>query len=281
MGQAAQGRRARGEREAEAQGRHDQASKPMSIRDAAFAVMAERTRRRATTATCRPNARQIFYAARPEILRLAKVDTVDSKRFTQELLVDYMNDHPDECAGWNVVFYDRGHFVEPHTGRVVGLGTLAVRKYVGGYAKPKLIEGGFAGPRIATRGPEGRFGGLLYIEKEGFEPLLDQARIADRFDLAIMSCKGMSVTAARELVDQTCARFKVPLYILHDFDVAASRSRPRCTRRTAAIKFGTVSGEDFKVVDLGLRLADVERLGLQSEPVSPSARTARMRCASG
>ena len=35
-----------------------------------------------------------------------------------------------------------------------------------------------------------------------------------------MSCKGMSVTAARELVDQTCARFKVPLYILHDFDVA-------------------------------------------------------------
>ena len=46
---------------------------------------------------------------------------------------------------------------------------------------------------------------MLYIEKEGFDPLIEQAQIAERHDLAIMSCKGMSVTAARELVDRTCA----------------------------------------------------------------------------
>ena len=66
----------------------------------------------------------------------------------------------------------------------------------------------FTGPKIKTHGPEGRFSGFLYIEKEGFEPLLSHARIAERFDLAIMSCKGMSVTAARELVDQTWARYR-------------------------------------------------------------------------
>jgi hypothetical protein len=143
---------------------------------------------------------QIYYAARPDILKLAGVDALDSGRFTQSLLIDFMNERPEQCADWNVVFSDRGHFTEPHTGREVGLGTLAVRGYVESYSKPELVEGSFAGPHVDTHGPEGRFGGIVYIEKEGFEPLFEQARIAERFDLAIMSCKGMCVTAARELV---------------------------------------------------------------------------------
>ena len=177
-----------------------------------------------------------------------------------------MHEHPDLCADWNVVFSDRGHFTEPHTGREIELGTLAVRGYVESYSKQELVEGSFAGPRIDTHGPEGRFGGIVYIEKEGFEPLLEQARIAEQFDLAVMSCKGMSVTAARELVDQTCARFKVPLYILHDFDISGFSIATTLHKSNRRFKFSTVSGEDFKVVDLGLRFADIGRLG--REPVS-------------
>jgi hypothetical protein len=260
------------ERNAQARLRRDDAlrasAKPMSIRDAAFGVMARAYAAASDNGKLPANARQIYYAARAEVLRLAQVDTVDSGRFTQELLIDFINDHPDECAEWNVVFSDRGHFVEPHTGRVVGLGTLAVRKYVGAYAKPLLIEGGFNDPQVSTHGPEGRFGALLYVEKEGFEPLLQQARIAERFDLAIMSCKGMSVTAARELVDQTCARFKVPLFVLHDFDIAGFSIASTLHQSNRRYQFSTVSGEDFKVVDLGLRLDDVEHMGLASEPVA-------------
>ena len=117
------------------------AAKPMSIRDAAFSVMAEPYAMASGNGAWWAEARQIFYAARPAILRLAEVDKVDSKRFTQELLVDYVNDHPDECGTWKVAFDDRGHFAEPHTHREIGLGTLAVRNYVNGYTKPKLIEG--------------------------------------------------------------------------------------------------------------------------------------------
>ena len=51
--------------------------------------------------------------------------------------------------------------------------------------------------RFPTSGPRNRFGAILFIEKEGFKPLLDAARIAERFDIAIMSTKGMSVTASR------------------------------------------------------------------------------------
>jgi hypothetical protein len=142
--------------------------KPMSIRDAAFKVMAKVYAAASDNGKLPAEPRQIYYAARGEILRLAKVERLDSGRFTQEFLVDYLNEHPEECAAWDVVFSDRGHFVEPHTGRVVGLGTMAVRDYTGGYANPALIESVFAGPQIKTRGPEGRFAGLLYIEKQGF-----------------------------------------------------------------------------------------------------------------
>jgi hypothetical protein len=160
------------------------AAKPMSIKDAAYRVMASAYAAASDNGALPANARQIYYAARPEILRLAEVDTVNAPNFTQGLLIDFMAEHPDDCAEWNVVFSDRGHFVEPHTGRTVGLGTLAVRQYVGGYTRPALIEGGFTAPQVETQGPEGRFNGLLYIEKEGFEPLLKQA--ADR--RAFRSC---------------------------------------------------------------------------------------------
>ena len=40
------------------------------------------------------------------------------------------------------------------------------------------------------------------------------------FDIAIMSCKGMSVTAARTLVEANCRKRGIPLFVLHDFDKA-------------------------------------------------------------
>jgi hypothetical protein len=78
----------------------------------------------------------------------------------------------------------------------------------------------------------------------------------------------MSVTAARELVDQTCARFKVPLYIMHDFDVTGFSIACTLHQSNRRYRFSPVSGDDFKVIDFGLRLDDVERLGLASEPVT-------------
>ena len=37
---------------------------------------------------------------------------------------------------------------------------------------------------------------MLYIEKEGFTPLFELVQLAERFDISIMSSKGMSVIAA-------------------------------------------------------------------------------------
>src|ERR1700759_3498962 len=54
--------------------------------------------------------------------------------------------------------------------------------------------------KYPTMGPQHRYAAVLFIEKEGFAPLLRAARIAERFDIAIMSTKGMSTTAARQLL---------------------------------------------------------------------------------
>ena len=58
---------------------------------------------------------------------------------------------------------------------------------------------------------------MLFIEKEGFDDLFDAVQLRERYDLAIMSTKGMSVTAARELVDGY-GQAGIPVFVLHDFD---------------------------------------------------------------
>jgi hypothetical protein len=84
---------------------------------------------------------------------------------------------------WDVVYDDRGHFIEPHTGHIIGLGTISVREYLGELAAPKLIAPGFAPGAAETRGPDGCFGAVLFVEKEGFLPLFEAVQLAERFDL--------------------------------------------------------------------------------------------------
>ena len=103
---------------------------------------------------------------------------------------------------------------------MIGLGTLAVQGVHQGLREPKIEPVGVAAAKVDTYGPKGRYAGVLYIEKEGFTRDLGSAAIAERFDLAIASIKGMSVTACRMLVEELCGRQGLPLFVLHDFDKA-------------------------------------------------------------
>jgi len=132
---------------------------------------------------------------------------------------------------------------------------------------------------MAARGLEGvarqrarrlRGGRILFLEKEGFGPLLEEVRLAERYDLAIMSTKGMSVTASRELVQELCATHDIPRLVLHDFDI--SRFTIFGTLRSSTRRF--THGRTFKVIDLGLRLADIEDLEQEEVHVSSPSKTA-------
>jgi hypothetical protein len=203
------------------------------------------------------NARQIMYAARRHIQKVTGKQ-LDDQYFCQTLLPDYMEEHG---VDWDVVYDARGHFTEPHCDTSFGIGTLEVRNYLANFHAPKLVDASTSQAKVETSGPDGSFGAVLFIEKEGFDPLLKAAQIADKYDIGIMSTKGMSVTAARALADEMCHDHDIPLLLLRDFDKAGFSIAGTLQRDTRRYQFQNM----ISVVNLGLSLADVEEMGLESE----------------
>jgi hypothetical protein len=192
--------------------------------------------------------------------------------FTQVLLPQFMQEQ-ELTEDWDVVFDARGHFTEPHTNHEVSLGTLDVRHYLSDQADADDTD--FDPDDLyPTHGPENRFSAILFIEKEGFMPLFKKVELAKRYDIAIMSTKGLSNTAARLLVDQLCGEHNsIPLFVLHDFDKAGFSIASTLRRSTSRYEFKN----RIKVIDMGLRLTDVEEWELASESFHTKASTLSMR----
>jgi hypothetical protein len=148
--------------------------------------------------------------------------------------------------GWNVLYGARGVFKEPHaavndTG--LAMSTANVRNYLGARTASPRIER--IRPRFPTRGAANRISAVLICEKEGFDDLLEAEGIPNRYDLALMSTKGISARAARDLA----AGLQVPCFTLHDMD-----------------KNGFVMAAGFpSATDLGIHLDDVDEWGLAPE----------------
>jgi hypothetical protein len=182
---------------------------------------------------------------------------LDDKYFTQGLLPDYVSEFKPDWAD-KVMYDERGHFREPHTDHEIGLGTAAVRDYIDRLSDPELQEKFKV--KVKTTGPKHRFGAVLFVEKEGFDALFEQVQIAERYDLAFMSCKGISVTAARELADRMCAEYDIPLFLLTDFDKSGFVGAGTFQKDNRRYTFGN----EFEVIHIGLRLKDIQRLGIEA-----------------
>ncbi len=236
----------------------------MSIKDASFRVM-ERAYMRASNNNMLPaNARQIMYQARPLIQELTTKMWKNDSLFTQDYLPRFIREHSALTASWDVVYDARGHIQEPHTERRIDLGTVEVREYIQQWhreAPPLTIDPISLG--VDTHGPANRFGAVLFIEKEGFSALLDRVEVAKRYDIAIMSTKGMSVTASRQLVESLTAK-GVPTLVAHDFDVSGLTICHTLQANTTRYKFERPPN----VKCLGLRLIDARNMGLASENVT-------------
>jgi hypothetical protein len=110
--------------------------------------------------------------------------------------------------------------------------------------------------------PDNRFGAVLFVEKEGFMPLFRAVKLAQRYDLAIMSTKGLSTTAARQLVDHLVGEKKVPVFCIRDFDLDGFKI-------AGTLREGTrrYSWRSRGAIDLGLRGEDIETWELEHEEV--------------
>jgi len=234
-----------------------------TIVDAAAMVMEEAYLKASAGGKYPAHARQIYYPARGPIEEMAG-RKLKSDYFNGTIVPDYIANHPDKTRDWDVVFDARGHLEEPHTGHIVDLGTLGVREYLTDEGEPIFTaQPDFQNLRVRTKGPACRYGALLFIEKEGFMPLFKAVKLAERYDIAIMSSKGQSSVAARHLADELCSRHQIPLLVLHDFDAYGFSILGTLSHDNERYEFS----HKIRVIDFGLHLEDVKKYRLPTEDV--------------
>jgi DNA topoisomerase VI subunit B len=208
--------------------------------------------------------RQLMYKTRELVGNLRGARWFDDDKSFNDVLDAFLAAHPEETADWDVVYDARGHFTEPHTGRCIPLGTLEVRGYLTSCRKePELMPVPVEiDTDCPTMGPAHRFQFALFVEKEGFDSLYQAVHLAERYDLAIMSTKGMSVRAARALVEWL-SEAGVTILVWRDFDKSGFSILRTLSQNSGAYRFKTSP----RVIDLGLRLTDIQEWNLQTEPV--------------
>jgi hypothetical protein len=239
-------------------------SSRVTVKEAAELVMEEAYLKASSNGTLPAHARQIMYAAR-DAIQEETGEPLKDQYFCQTILPDYLSDHPEQTKNWDVVFDARGHFAEPHSKRSVPLGTIEVRNYLSAACSPRInkdvVIHQLAKSSFPTCGPTNRYQAILFIEKEGFNPLFKATRLAERYDLAIMSTKGLSVTASRMLIDKLSGKYNIPVFTLHDFDLYGFRILGTLKRSNRRYVFEN----RVQITDLGLRLEDVLDNDLESE----------------
>ena len=161
----------------------------------------------------------------------------------RQLLPDYIEEN--RGVDWDVVYDDRGHFREPHTDRPSAARDAERAQTTSPPSRNHEPDAsGFDLPRagaFSTRGPTHRFGAILFIEKEGFMPLFEAVQLAERFDLAIMSTKGVSVTAAGSWWTSCAASMRSRCWCCTTSTSPALPSSARCSGTPGAIRSRTPS----------------------------------------
>jgi hypothetical protein len=179
---------------------------------------------------------------------------------------------PEKTAHWKIAASARGIITIPHANIQIPCGTRDVDSYLATRHRHDQwndlnirLPGGWP-----SRAEGQRYQAVLFIEKEGFNEMLEEAKIGERFDVAIISCKGQSVVAARKMVDMVCAMYVgVPLYTVHDFDPYGLSIVQRLTSVSDYARKHDLVKYEFRnqinITDLGLRLEDVQEHDLVSE----------------
>jgi hypothetical protein len=148
---------------------------------------------------------------------------------TGEYFDDLLGQYQDEVDPVPGIYRDpRGTLYEPHTDLAVPMGTREVADYI---FPPYLFDK------------------ILYVEKEGFRPIFENARLAERYDMAIIMGKGESVTAVKDLIRQALVE-DIWVGVLHDAD-SYGKGIARTLREETR-------GLHVEVVDLGLDAAETQ-----------------------
>jgi len=254
--------------------RYMYSSRRVSYTSVAHRIFPEAYKHASGNGTLPVSKRQMYYASR-DLFHKATGRAMDKQATCDSLLLRFMNAHPAMTASWKITADPRGTLLIPNTWQETRIpcGTLDIDGHLHEINTERLCNTERL-PTVPKQWPSiapgQRYRAVLYIEKEGFEPLLRQARIAERFEIAVMSCKGQSVVAARKFVDHVCrVNGGVPLFVVHDFDLHGFFIGARLTSVSErAEEQGRVAyrfRNEINVTDFGLRLADAQKYKLVDE----------------
>jgi hypothetical protein len=137
----------------------------------------------------------------------------------------------------------RGSIYHPHRKETITLGTLMVEDY---------------------ERPAWNYDKVVYIEKEGFSEALKDDGWAERHDCMLMSSKGYTTRAARDLVDKLAEHDEpVTIFCVHDADAYGTMIYQTFQEATKArgarkIKIVNLGLEPWEAIAMGLEVEDVE-----------------------
>jgi hypothetical protein len=237
-------RRVRGQRALDRAEEQDDSEKAMSLKDATETVLEEAWRHTTGNGQLPVGVRRLFYAVRSRIPALTSNRFSPDKGysyFSQILLPEYQQQRVREGKERLAdVYYDpRGKIHEAHTGKAMDLGTRDVETY---------------------EFPPYTFNKLLYVEKRGQVPLLEAAKIAERYDMALVTEAGFATVAARTLLSAGAEGQKYQVFCLHDADYPGY-SILRTLREATA----RMPEHSMEVHDIGLTVGQVIAMGKTPE----------------
>jgi hypothetical protein len=184
------------------------------------------------------NQRQLLYVLRP-IVKDETGKALTTQNFNS-IITDYQNEH-GEIPG--MYREPRGSIYHPHRGETIMLGTLSVEDY---------------------ERPTWTFNKLLYVEKEGFSEALKDNGWPERHDCTLMSSKGFTTRAARDLVDKLAEHDEaVTIFCVHDADAFGTMIYQTFQEATKArgarkIKIVNLGLEPWEAIEMELEVEEVE-----------------------
>jgi Topoisomerase 6 subunit A/Spo11, Toprim domain len=183
------------------------------------------------------NPRQLLYVLRPIVKEETGRDLKEGN--FNDIITDFEAEHGEIPLMYRE---PRGSVYHPHTREDFPLGTLTVESY---------------------ERPVWTFNRLLYIEKEGFSEALKADGWPERHDCALISSKGFSTRAARDLVDKLAEHDEpITVFCVHDADAPGSMIYQTLQEATKAR-----GARKIQIVNLGLEAWEAVETDLPVEVV--------------
>jgi hypothetical protein len=184
------------------------------------------------------NNRHIIYRIREEVRQRTGEEL--RQNYFDKLITELEAKHGDLSP--LLIREARGSFSIPHSHGSRPLGTLSVRAF----HRPGWV-----------------FNKVLLIEKDDLRLMLEQAEWDRRHDAVLVSAKGFTTRAARDLIDKIAGTTEpVKVFSVHDADAAGTLIQHTVQHATLAR-----AARKIEIIDLGLQPWEGVALGLAIEKV--------------